>query len=184
MVDTAARRGHDVRGWGYAGLAGGLGFLAASLVGTISPGADETTGWRLVAAVSTVLLLGCVVGIGRSGAAGTGWAGRTGLVLAGLGWVLVALGFTISAVVGLDAVALYATGTGLLFFGSLLAGIAVVRAGVWSGAWRWAPLTAAVLVLPLAPLFDRDDALGALAGAVWMLGWLWVGAAVVARGRA
>ena len=181
MADTALRRDQDVSGWGYAGLLGAVGYFAASMVGTISPGTDDTTGWQLVAAGSAVLLVGSVIGVGRSGAAGTGAVGRIGLVVAGLGWVTVALGFAVDALVGLEAVALYAGGTGLLFFGPLLAGIAVVRARVWTGARRWALLASAMLLLPVAPLFGRDDALGALAGAIWILGWLWVGAALVRR---
>jgi hypothetical protein len=179
MGDTTVRQSHDVRGWGLACGVGALAFLAASMVGLVAPGADATTGWKVVSAIASVLLLAGVVGVGRSGATGRGRLGGAGLAVAAVGWVLVALGFTVDAVVGLEAVALYAGGTGLLFVGPVLAGIAVVRARVWTGPWRWSLLGAGLVLLPVAWFFDDSNALGALAGGLWMLGWLWVAAALL-----
>jgi hypothetical protein len=105
MVDTAVGRARDVRGWGLVGALGVLGFLAGSVVGTVVPGAGATTGWKVVSAISAVLLIGSVVGVARAGAAGPGWLGRTGLVVSAAGFAVVALGFTIDAVVGLEPVA-------------------------------------------------------------------------------
>jgi hypothetical protein len=179
MVDTTVRRARDVRGWGLACGVGALAFLAASMVGLVVPGADATTGWKVVSAVAGVLLLAGVVGVGRSGATGRGRLGGAGLAVAAVGCVLVALAFTIDAVVGLEAVALYAGGTGLMFVGPVLAGIAVVRARVWTGPWRFSLLGAGLVLLPVVWFFDENSIFGALAGGLWMLGWLWVAAALL-----
>jgi hypothetical protein len=179
MVGTAVGRTHEVRGWGLVGALGALGFLTFSVVGTVVPGTDSTTGWQVVAAVSIALLLGAVVGVARSGATGPGWLGRTGLAISAAGCVALALGFTVEVVVGLEAVALYASGTGLLFAGPVLAGVAVVRARIWSGPWRWSLLGAGLVLLPALWFFGDDTALGAVVVNAWMLGWLWVAAALL-----
>jgi hypothetical protein len=183
MAGTTVRQARDVRGWGLACAVGALCFLAASTVGTLASGTAAEVGWELFSAVGTALLLAGVVGVARSGATGRGWLGRTGLVATAAGCVVVVLGFTIDAVVGLEPVALYAVGTGLLFLGPVLAGIAVVRARVWSGPWRWSLLSAGLVLLVVAWFFDDDGILGAVAGGLWMLCWLWVAAALL-RARA
>jgi hypothetical protein len=182
MVDTSTRAS-EVRGWGLAGGLGALGYLGASLVGTVDPRLDETTGWLVAAAVSALLLVGGPVGVARAGAAGPGALGRIGLAVAGAGWVLVGLGHTVAAVVGLEAVALYVTGTALLFAGPIAAGIAVVRAGMWRGPARWALLACGLAVAVVSPFFGRDDALAAAAGAAWMISWLWLAAVLLTARR-
>lgn len=160
-------------------MAGAAGYLVAVLAIAVAPGAPISGAATAVAAAAAFLLVAGPVGIVRSGSAGPGRVARAGAATAGAGWVLVALGYAVSAAVGADAVVLYATGTGLIFFGMLVAGIEVVRARLWRGAGRWAPLACALYLLPTAPTFGRDDTLSAVLLAGWMLPWLVLGAALL-----
>lgn len=171
MVDATAAEPRHAKPWGYAVVAGALGYLA----GAISGAAVALT------AVAALLLVAGPVALDRAGLAGRSHTARAGTVVAALGWVLIALADTVAATVGAEATALYVTGTASIFLGMLVVGGAVLRAGVWSGPGRWTPLLCALYVLPAGPFFGRDDALGALSVAGWMLPWLALGVALLRR---
>ncbi|MHA6783018.1 hypothetical protein ACVGOW_18770 [Pseudonocardia saturnea] len=179
MVDPGTRLPTP---WAFAVVAGAAGYLAAVLVQAAAP-LPSATG-AAVQAVAALLLVAGPVAIDRARLAGPGRVARGGAAVAGAGWVLLALGYTVTATVGADAVALYATGTGLVFAGMVAVGVTALRAGAWSGAGRFTPLVCALYLVPAAPTFGRDDAVSALLLAGWMLAWLALGVAVARTERA
>jgi hypothetical protein len=123
------------------------------------------------------------VAVDRARLAGTGPVARGAAAVAAAGWVLLALGYTVSATVGTDATVLYATGTGVVFAGMLALGVMALRSHAWPGAGRFTPLVCALYLVPTAPTFGRDDTFSAFLLAGWMLPWLALGAAVAHTGR-
>ncbi len=183
MVDaTAAERGHATY-WGYAVIAGAVGYLARALADAVATAPVSAPVASVLATVAALLLVAGPVALDRAGLAGRGRTARAGAVVAAIGWVLIALADTVAATVGAEATALYVTGTGAIFLGMLVVGGAVLRARVWSGPGRWTPLLCALYVLPAGAFFGRDDVLGALAVAGWMLPWLALGIALLLRSR-
>lgn len=162
--------------WAFAAIAGAAGYLAAVVTQAYAP---LPSAGAAVQAVAALLLVAGPVAIDRARLAGSGRVARGGAAVAGVGWVLLALGYTVAATVGTDAVALYATGTGLVFAGMLAVGVTVLRAHAWPGAGRFTPLVCALYLVPAAPTFGRDDTFSALLLAGWMLPWLALGAAVL-----
>jgi hypothetical protein len=160
--------------WGWPCAVGAVGYLVATLVPLAPPGREY------LAAGAALLLVCGPIGLLACGAAGPGRVGRAGLVAAAAGWVVNAVAMLVTAAVAAEAVGLYVVATVLLFAGMVAAGIAVVRAGRWSGWARWTPLVCGLYLLPAAPFFGRDDIVAALAIGGWMLPWLGVGAALVA----
>lgn len=60
--------------------------------------------------------------------------------------------------------------------GFVAAGIAVLRAGVWTGAWLWLPLATGVYaVVPMLPLMFAGFLAAGLAIAGWMLSFALLG---------
>ncbi len=99
--------------------------------------------------VHHLIMVVALVGLGRSGAVGSSRLGRFGAWLAAAGMVglsgaeIFAMRF---AETSFDAAnqgvmgAAYAISGNLIGLGTVLAGIAVLRAKVWTGWWRWTPL--------------------------------------------
>lgn len=142
--------------------------LAPPAVGTdrysypLTPAGHVTI--QLLFAANHLLLLGGVAGLARSGAAGSGRAGRAGLWTAAAGWILLTLCELRGAMLAdspypapatdvLDAA--YGISTILIGTGLVAAGVAVARAGVWSGWRRWVTLACggAVFVVVLPAVF-------------------------------
>jgi hypothetical protein len=182
MVDSARTGTRLTTPWAFAAITGAAGYLAA--VVTQAYALSPSTAAAAVQAVAALLLVAGPVAIDRARLGGRGRVARGGAAVAGAGWVLIALGYTVTATVGSDAVALYATGTGLVFAGMLAVGVAALRARAWSGAGRCTPLVCALYLVPAAPTFGRDDTFSALLLAGWMLPWLALGAALLSTERA
>lgn len=131
-------------------------------------------------AAAYLLLLGGVIGLARSGAAGDGWLGRIGLPMAGLGWlasaiaqIVLQIDFTLAETV------IFPAATVLLGLGMLLAGAAVLRARCWHGWHRIVPLLCGLY--PFVVIFPVFAALGGpsfLALAGFGLCWLALGIAL------
>ncbi len=126
----------------------------------------------------TVMHLGelaVVVALALSGAAGTGWLGRIGLTLAGLGSLVMAVGEPLgSSPVG-DT--LFMIGPNLVGLGLILAGVAVVRSGLWTGWQRWVTLVLGIYVfVPMTPMIIASGGPPAPLALVGLVGWeiLWL----------
>lgn len=96
-----------------------------------------------------------MAGLARSGAVGGGRAGRAGLWVTAAGWIGLTLcelrgamladsPYPAPATDALDAA--YGISTILIGVGLVVAGIAVARAGVWTGWTRWVTLACGVAV--------------------------------------
>lgn len=135
-----------------------------------------------------------VIGLVLSGAAGTGWLGRVGLGAATLGQVLLSaaeLTYPGRPEVGEQ---LFMIAPPLSAIGMVLAGVAVLRTGRWTGWLRFTPLIVGLYVFVIqTPVFVIAGPPPA-AAAVWTIaGWelcwvllgvaLWTDAAVVIRSR-
>lgn len=191
MDTTFAARSPLVRTSGLLCMAGGItGVLGAVVLATAAPavGADRfsypfTPGGFLVAqsafALNHVLLLVGVLGLARSGAVGTGVLARGGPAVAAIGWGALTLcelwAMTLATspypspstdVLGMA----YGVATVLIGVGLVLAGIAVLRARVWTGWHRFITLVCglAVFVIVLPGVFGPFLA-GRVALGVWML---------------
>ena len=115
----------------------------------------------LLWAVGQALLVVGVLGLRRSGAAGTTPAAHAGLVTAVAGTAMLLVGHLASLAVSHQSVddtgpqivgAVFGIGAALSAIGLLLAGRATLRAGVWHGWRRFTPLAAGVWVVALLGL--------------------------------
>ena len=148
---------------------------------------------ELVFILNHVLLLVGILGLARSGAAGTGLLGRVGL------WISV-VGMATLTVCEVGAVTLatspyptprtdfldmsYGVASILIGVGLVLAGVAVARAGEWGGWQRFVALICgvAVFVIVIPGVFGPFLA-GRLAITVWMLMFAALGWALYTRAR-
>jgi hypothetical protein len=121
--------------------------------------------------------LAIFVALGLSGAAGTGALGRVGIGLGVLGALVLAVAEVLTLSAPVTSETLFAIAPNLVGLGLILAGIAVVRNGLWTGWRRWVTLALGVYVFgvmtPLIITSGGPPAPPALAG---LLGWqvLWV----------
>jgi hypothetical protein len=136
---------NHARTYGLLCLAGGLlnialGIAATAFPRTLGAAAEPVSWYAILLAIMHALTLAGVIGLARSGVAGTGPLGKVGLLLAGLG--------TAAAVVaepmflGPSGVAepLIQFGTLIAALGLVMAGIAVWRGRRWIDARRYVPL--------------------------------------------
>ena len=148
---------------------------------------------QVVFILNHVLLLVGILGLARSGAAGTGLLGRVGL------WISV-LGMATLTVCEVGAMTLatspypsprtdfmdmsYGVASILIGLGLVLAGVAVARAGEWTGWHRFVALICgvAVFVIVIPGVFGPFLA-GRLALVVWMLMFTALGWALYTRAR-
>ena len=128
-------------------------------------------------AVSHLLSIVGIAGLAWSGAAGRARLGFAGLALTLLGLAVTILAEAIWAIAGEDsAVPFYSAGALAQALGLILAGLAVVRAGRWSG-WRRYTVLATGLFIPLIllPAFALPGYGANYAIGLWGICWLLVG---------
>ena len=118
--------------------------------------------------------LAIFVALGLSGAAGTGLLGKVGLGVGGLGSLLLAVAEVTTLSAHATSETLFAVAPNLVGLGLVLAGIAVVRTGRWTGWRRWVTLALGVYVfavlIPLVIATGGPPAYAAIAGLlVWQL---------------
>ena len=164
------------------GTVGALVFTGVGVLQTIDPtfpGEPAFAGRNVPSAIGALLMVGLVVGLHRSGAAGDRRLVRLGLVAAALGWVVDAAAQLISQAMGVDYPPPYIVATVLLVFGMLPPGIAALREGVWSGWRRWTPLATVIYLVVASPLLGAPGVLANLAGTGWGMIWLALGVALL-----
>lgn len=165
------------------GTAGAVGYLAVALiqaVDPIGPGAPGFAFRNAVSIASTVLLIGVVVGLARTGAAGRTVPARIGLATVAAGWVMIVGAQMAVQLRGGEITALFVVATLLHVLGMITVGVAVLRGDAWSGPRRCAPLLCGVYLVAAMPLLGSPGAVGHLAIAGWAACWLLLGLAVVA----
>lgn len=164
------------------GTVGALVFTAVGVLQTIDPtfpGEAAFAGRNVPSAIGALLMVGLVLGLHRSGAAGDRRLVRLGLAAAALGWVVDAAAQLISQVMGVDYPPPYIVATVLLVFGMLPPGIAALREGGWVGWRRWVPLATVIYLVVASPFLGAPGVPADLAGTGWGLCWLALGVALL-----
>lgn len=120
------------------------------------------------------------------GAAGAGALARIGIGAAVVGQVLLVVAELTYPSAPADGDPLFSVGPLLSGLGLILAGIAVLRAGRWTGWPRFVPLTLGiyvpVIMIPAIIVSGGPPASGALVAlAVWDVLWLLLGVGVLTR---
>jgi hypothetical protein len=145
-------------------------------------------------AVNHVLLLIGVLGVISAGAVGDRRWGRAGLWTAVVGWAALTL-CEFGSIALADFArptnqtnlleAGYGVATFLIGVGLIIGGVAVVRAGVWSGWARWVALAcgAGVFVLTIPGIMTDERVVMSLAIGAWMAMFVALGAALVRHRR-
>ena len=128
--------------------------------------------------------LATLVAVGLSGAAGTGLLGRLGIGVGVLGALLLAVAEVITLSAPATSETLFAIAPNLVGLGLVLAGIAVVRTGRWTGWRRWVTLALGVYVFavltPVIIAAGGPPAYAAIAGLlVWQVLWVLIAVAVL-----
>lgn len=176
VVGSADR---TVRPAATTGVVGALGFLGTALAQAADP--VHAVRWNIPSAVAALLLVGAVVGLWRSGAAGSSRVARIGLVVVASGWAAMAVALVVAQARGEEITALYIVATILHVVGMTPVGVAVLRVGVWTGWRRWMPLLCAAYLLAGSPLFGMPGTPGLLGVAGWGACWLGLGSALLRR---
>jgi hypothetical protein len=138
-------------------------------------------------AVSHLLLLAGVLGLARSGVAGRGRLATAGWGLTALGLIVLTIAEAISTTNMDVAVVFFTTATLVLMVGLILFGIAVLRAGHWSGWQRFTVLTCGLFIpVILLPALAMPGYAPHYAIGLWGVCWLLIGLAqwVEAHGSA
>ncbi len=205
MKNSSAAGSPFVKTAGLLCLIGGvIGVISALVTAFIPPAVSSDwysypytpTGFLLAQFVfmsNHVLLLVGILGLARSGAAGTGLLGRVGLWISLLGMAALTLcevgAMTLATSPypspGTDFMDMaYGVASILIGVGLTLAGLAVARAGEWAGWRRFVPLICgvAVFVIVIPGVFGPFLA-GRLVLAVWMLMFAALGWALYTRAR-
>jgi hypothetical protein len=138
-------------------------------------------------------LLAGLYGLWRSGAVGRSWFGRIGAwgAIAGMGLLTVA---ELVAISGAESAhpsprtdvieSVYGVASILIGLSLVVAGLAVIRTGRWQGWGRVVPLILGVYVfVPLTPALFSSYVLARLAIGGWMLGFAFLGWALVKTAR-
>lgn len=168
-----------VRPAAIAGVVGALGFLGTALAQAADP--VDALRWNIPSAIAALLLIGAVVALWRTGAAGPGRVAQVGLAVVASGWVAMAVAQVVAQVRGEEITAIYIVASILHFVGMAPVGVAVLRAGVWTGWRRWMPLLCAVYLLVGSPLFGMPGTPGLLGVAGWGACWLALASALLRR---
>jgi hypothetical protein len=171
-------------GWLIIGSLIGVGIGLKEAFAPTPFGTTENAVMQGIVIVANTLTLVGVVGLARSGAAGTGWLAKLGFGLAVVASALF-LPFEVLVAINLELggmlLGLSALVQGL---GLLLAGIAVLRVGRWSGWQRWTPLLCGlytfVILIPALALSPEGYNAWALAG--WQIPFALLGMALSQQG--
>jgi hypothetical protein len=130
--------------------------------------------------------LAAIVGLALCGAAGTGLLAKFGLGVAGLGELMLAVAEVITESATGTSDALFAIAPNLVGLGLILTGVAVIRAGRWTGWRRYVTLALGIYVFAvLTPVIiaaggpPAVPAVGALA--VWEVLWALIAVAVLSE---
>jgi hypothetical protein len=138
--------------------------------------ADPSWGY-LLQALGHLGELAAVVALALSGAAGAGLLGRIGLGAAALGEVLLTVAELVYPSAPDLGDQLFMIAPLLSGIGMVLAGIAVLRAGRWSGWHRFVPLAVGIWMLAVTtPILITTGGPPAFAAVLAIAGWdvLWV----------
>ena len=143
--------------------------------------AQDPPPWWIPAlnAFSHLLLLAGVVGLAWVGAAGRGGLAASGLGLTLLGLAVLTVA-EVSWLAGLGPTdVLYGIATLAMMLGLILAGVAVLRAGRWSGWHRFTPLACGLFIpLVMMPSFALPGTAANYAIGLWGVCWLLLGLAL------
>ncbi|GAA1871403.1 hypothetical protein GCM10009836_60260 [Pseudonocardia ailaonensis] len=146
-------------------------YVVALLVGMQDPG------WAYAArGLIHLAELAVLLGVVGSGAAGRGVLARIGAGLAGLGLVGMAVAEVLTNAAPGPSDLLFSIAPNLVGIGLILVGVAVIRAGVWSGWRRFVVLALGIVVfVVMTPLLIVSGGPPAPAGLVAVLVWeaLW-----------
>jgi hypothetical protein len=128
--------------------------------------------------------LAAVVALALSGAAGTGLLGRLGLGLACLGELMLAVAEVITLSAPGTSDTLFAIAPNLVGLGLILAGIAVIRTGRFTGWRRYVTLALGIYIFvvltPVIIAAGGPPAVPAVAGLlVWQVLWVLIAVAVL-----
>lgn len=127
---------------------------------------------------SHLLILVGVAGLLRSGVLGPSRLGRGGVVITLLGLALLIVAEPTSLVNMETAVILYSVSTLAIMVGMILAGVATLRSGRWTGWQRFTPLACGLFIpLILLPAFALPGYASNYAIGVWGVCWLGLGLA-------
>ncbi len=131
---------HTTGLWCFIGALIGIGVGVKEGLAPTQWGTTMFVVMQLVALVANALAFLGVIGLARSGAAGTGWLAKIGLGIALFASALF-LPLELYIIANLEVGGMLLGVSALLQgLGLLLAGIAVVRTGWWRGWQRWTPL--------------------------------------------
>ena len=179
MGSTAVTRG------GLSSLLGGVAQVATGTLVSVDPGLtrrssaffrDSTPLFVLIG----LLMLGAILALWVSGAAGPGRLGVVGLVLAVAGRVLFMAGEVVVRFSDSAGAAVLGAAEPLTAVGMILLGVAVLRHGLWTGVLRWAPLVVGIYIfVVLLPAFAISGGPNFAAVAGWGVCWAALGAALM-----
>lgn len=135
--------------------------------------------WGFLVAMSC-LLVG-LVALDRAGVTGEGRIGRWAMHVLVLAWGALVLGQVVKLTMGWDVEVVGIVGGLLTYPAALVAGLAVVRSGRWTGWRRWTLLGEGVYetVVILVPLLVANWGPSWATEAGWQLSWVMVGVAAL-----
>jgi hypothetical protein len=130
--------------------------------------------------------LAAVVALALCGAAGPGGLARIGLGAAGLGQLMLAVAEVITASSPGTSDALFAIAPNLVGLGLILAGVAIIRTGRWTGWRRYVTLALGLYVfVVMTPVIIASGGPPAVAAlwtlAVWEVLWALIAVSVLAE---
>lgn len=135
--------------------------------------------------ISHLLVLVGVVELARAGVSGRGGLATSGLWLTLFGLVELIAAEGVSLIDTNVAVFFYSTSTLILILGLLLLGVAVLRAGRWTGWSRFTPLACGLyMLLILLPSLSLPGYASNYAIGIWGVCWLLLGLALKAEAAA
>lgn len=170
MNTTTTHRNGSTRIAGIVGLVGGLlgAAFAVYELATLPYEVSILTNTRF--ALAELMVIVTLVGLAALGAAGSAWWGRVGIAGAILGFVLLITAELTEPSDAATAETIFMIAPLVLGLGMLLAGLAVLRAHMWAGWRRFAPLAVGVYIfvvfLPVSIAFSTATGIFSV-----LLGW-------------
>lgn len=135
--------------------------------------------------VAQVGYLTGILGLMWTRAAGAGWFGRVSLGLFAFGWMALLVAAPLAWITRNNNLALFPIGGLAALLGGLLAGVAVLVAGRWTGWRRFTVLFYSLYYLfaLMAPLILANEGPTLITESLWGLAWLPIGGALVSQAR-